>query len=117
MIRRARNVVAILAVLMSCSAAALALGGGFKQTISVPPGTVSVTVINVGTNAAGQITSSNVTSFCPAGNTITVTLPANTSTTTYGAAGSFYNAAGQSISGFTVVNTTPPDTTSNAAEY
>jgi len=76
----------------------------FSERISVPPGTVSVTVATVGvSNATGQATSATSNSFCPAGSTITVTQPNNTSSTTYGSTASFNDANGNLIAVVTVV--------------
>jgi hypothetical protein len=84
----------------------------FSQTLGVPPGTVSVTVVTVGTNnVSGQVTSASANSFCPAGSTITVTQPNNTATTSYGSNVSFNDANGNLISTANVVqgDATPPD--------
>ncbi len=70
--------------------------------IIVPPGTVSATTVVYSQNSSGAVTSTNTTSFCPAANTITITLPSDTSSTSWSGEAVFSNSSGN-VTGMAMV--------------
>jgi hypothetical protein len=90
-----------LAVALMFSLAFPALAGTTAR-VAVPPGSISVSINIIGQNSAGNITSQNSTSYCPAGNTVTVSLPSNTSSTTYSGTVVFQNPSG-TVTGVTQI--------------
>lgn len=78
-------------------------------TVAVPAGTVSVDQFVAGVNnSTGAVTSVSGSTFNQSSGTITINLPDNTATTTYGGGANFYDGSGNLISTFTVQNDTSP---------
>ena len=80
-------------------AAALPTSAG-TVSVGVPPGTVSATTQVYGRSktTGAIVTAVTTNSFCPSGQTISVTLPNDTSTVTYQGSAYFQDAQGTLIS-------------------
>jgi hypothetical protein len=77
-----------------------AAAGTYK--VGVPAGTIWVYYITTTTNNSTGQSVVSTTSYCPAFNTITITIPNNSATTTSMASGSFSDANNNVISTFTI---------------